>query len=119
MIVVDDIASCASRRVLVVEDTEAFRAFLLRALEVFGCTARGVSEVGDVLPAVISFEPEIVILDWNLSSGPAEGLLAELRKLRMKVIIVTGDPDGVGVDDVLVLGKPVHLARLKDAIESL
>lgn len=106
------------RRVLVVEDTEVFRTFLLRALELLGCASAGVGDADEVLPAVHSFTPDLVLLDWNLAGGSSAAVLTELRRLGLKVIVITGDPGGVGDVDAPVLGKPVHLARLQEVIES-
>lgn len=105
------------KRVLIVDDTAAFRKFLVRALEMLGYEARGVPTLGEVMTELDGFDPDVVVLDWHLHGASARDLLSQLRESGTAVVVITGDPGAVGDVDVPVLGKPVHLETLRVQLE--
>ncbi|MCP4897112.1 MAG: response regulator [bacterium] len=105
------------RRVLVVDDTETFRRFLERALEMLGYEVSGVDSRLEVVAAVERFEPDVVVLDWHLDGQSSKDLLEDLQARNTPVVVITGDPDAAQSARVPVLGKPLRIETLRAQLE--
>jgi two-component system KDP operon response regulator KdpE len=67
------------RLVLVVEDDQATRAFLLDNLAADGFRVAGASGVGEGLRAIEVRQPSLVVLDLGLEDGSGLALLDRIR----------------------------------------
>lgn len=74
-----DVDSPESRLVLVVEDDELTRAFLLDNLIADGFRVAGASGVGEALRAIEVRQPGLVVLDLGLEDGSGLALLDRVR----------------------------------------
>jgi DNA-binding response OmpR family regulator len=104
-------------RVLIVDDVERFRQFLLKALSSLGFDALGVGGSEECRDAIASYRPDVILLDWHLDGEAATELLAFIQECGIPAIVMTGDPEGVGDIGVPVLGKPLRIALLKGQLE--
>jgi CheY-like chemotaxis protein len=110
-------------RVLVVDDNPDEVKSALLLLETEGYETRGVYNARSVLPAVLEFDPDVVIMDIKMPERSGWEAASELRQrvtnLRLLLIAVTGVYTR-GVDKVLsemsgfdhVLMKPIDPATL-------
>jgi DNA-binding response OmpR family regulator len=76
---VDRFASAERRSVLVVEDDQVTRAFLIDNLIADGFHAVGASGAGEGLRAIEVRQPALVVLDLGLADGSGLGLLDRVR----------------------------------------
>jgi CheY-like chemotaxis protein len=76
---VDVTGSPEQRTVLVVEDDDATRAFLMDNLTADGFRAAGASGVGEGLRAIEVRQPSLVVLDLGLEDGNGLTLLDRVR----------------------------------------
>ncbi len=95
------------------DDVSLFRRALVRQLEVLGMDAHGVEDLETLEAALESNPPGAVLLDWHFGGRTAEAVLELLRARWIPTIILTGDPEGVAITGVPVLGKPVELRLLR------
>jgi len=105
--------------VVVADDSGSFRRALVRQLEVLGFVARGVDSMEDLARCLQGTPPRAVLLDWHFEGRTAARVLEQLRARWIPVIVLTGDPGGVGITGVPVLGKPVELALLRAQLEEV
>ena len=110
-------------RVLVVDDNPDDVKSALLLLETEGYETRGVQDANRVLPEVLEFDPDVVIMDIKMPERSGWEAASELRQrvtnLRLLLIAVSGVYTR-GVDKVLsemsgfdhVLMKPVDPATL-------
>jgi DNA-binding response OmpR family regulator len=113
-------------RVLVVEDDPEMRRLLAELLEADGYEADAVAGSGEALTAVVTKEPDLVLLDVVLGHEDGRELLLELRALSdVPVVFLTGrglETDRIaglrmGADDYVV--KPFSPGELTARIESV
>jgi DNA-binding response OmpR family regulator len=76
---VDRPPAAESRSVLVVEDDQATRAFLIDNLMADGFRAAGASGVGEGLRAIEVRQPSLIVLDLGLEDGSGVALLDRVR----------------------------------------
>lgn len=110
-------------RVLVVDDNPDDVKSALLLLETEGYETRGVQDANRVLPEVLEFDPDVVIMDIKMPERSGWEAASELRQrvtnLRLLLIAVSGHYTR-GVDKVLsemsgfdhVLTKPIDPATL-------
>ncbi len=124
-------ASGPSRRVLVVDDDDTARRFLIRAIERGGFDATEAASGPDALSQIEADQPDLVLLDSQMPKMTGEEVLETLRRdprtATLPVIVVTGrggHDDRIasldaGADDLVA--KPVHpdelLARVRVQLE--
>jgi CheY-like chemotaxis protein len=114
----------AGARILVVED-EAVVAFDLElSLRDFGCEVLApVASVADALASLEGGRPDAVVLDINLSDGPAGPLARRLSEAGVPYIVTSGyDADQIAdplLRDVPRLGKPYQPEELRQALLEL
>lgn len=114
--------------VLVVEDDDAVRTLVARALPRFGFTATGAGNGKDAL-AQLNANPDsyvLILLDVKLPGMTSAELVCEVRKIRpvLPIIIMTGfDRDKaleslVGMNLAGYIHKPFTLAKLASEIRN-
>jgi len=101
------------KRILVADDTAIFRRALVRQLEILGMDPLGVDSLEELKGSLESDVPDAVLLDWHFGGRTAEPVLELLRARWIPAIVLTGDPGGVAVTGVPVLGKPVEMGALR------
>lgn len=89
-------------RILVVEDDEAMQRILTRLLERDGFTVETSGEGGEVERRLVSFRPDLVVLDLGLPDVNGFDLLRDLRgSTEVPIIVLSGRSDEA--DRVLAL----------------
>jgi CheY-like chemotaxis protein len=119
--------SCAS--ILVLEDHDVFRCFVVRALTDAGYS---VVDTGNADEAIMLLDGaavfDLLIADIKMplfqAHGIAVGNLAQLRRSRIKIIYVTGDPGQVpngfiDMNETPLLGKPFNVDTLLAAVKAV
>lgn len=118
----------AAYRVLIVEDDRSQALFAQSVLQGAGMRTRWVSAAADMMPAVIEFAPDLVLMDLHLPDASGTDLTQAIREdpahAHMPVVFLTGDPDpetefrvlDSGADDFLV--KPIRPRHLVSAVLS-
>jgi CheY-like chemotaxis protein len=114
-------------RILVVDDDDAFRTFLMRVLQTHGYELREARDGQEALALYPAFPAEIVVLDIFMPRKEGLETIRELRQLapRTKIIVVTGGWEQMDVNllDVArklgadeALQKPFTVDALLEAI---
>lgn len=101
------------KRILVADDAPVFRRALVRQLEVLGMDAHGVEDLETLEASLEGSPPGAVLLDWHFGGRTAEAVVELLRARWIPTIVLTGDPEGVAITGVPVLGKPVEFRLLR------
>lgn len=121
-------ADDAAYRVLIVEDDRSQALFAQSVLHGAGMRTRWVSAAAEMMPAVIEFTPDLVLMDLHLPDASGTDLTQAIREdpahAHMPVVFLTGDPDpetefrvlDSGADDFLV--KPIRPRHLVSAVLS-
>lgn len=118
-------------RILVVDDDEVMRTFVVNSLRRLGLQQiETAADGGTALQAIVAFKPHLVLTDIHMQ--PMNGL-AFVRQLRahanpmvktMKVIFMSADASTATLKDAMPLGtfgyivKPPRLDTLKAKIEA-
>lgn len=117
-------------RILVVDDDEVMRTFVVNSLRRLGLQhIETAIDGGTALQAIVTFNPDLVLTDIHMQ--PMDGL-AFVRQLRshsnpavkkMRVIFMSADASTATLEDAMPLGtygyivKPPNLNSLKAKIE--
>jgi DNA-binding NarL/FixJ family response regulator len=117
--------------ILVVDDDEAFRSYVIELLEGIGFQAGGIASGAAVVPAVAAAQPEAIVLDVQLPGLNGYEVCRQLRDLygdSIAIIFISGERIEamdraagllVGADDYMI--KPVDaaelIARIRRSIE--
>jgi EAL domain-containing protein (putative c-di-GMP-specific phosphodiesterase class I)/CheY-like chemotaxis protein len=108
-------SGAAPYRVLIVEDDRSQALFAERILTGAGLSAQVVSEAGEVIAALQSFAPDLVLMDLHmpeLSGLQLTGMIrADARFLHTPIVFLTGDPDPERQFDVLESGADDYLTK--------
>jgi DNA-binding response OmpR family regulator len=116
----------AARRVLVVDDEDALRVAVHRALETEGFRVEEATNGTDAIAAARARPPDAVILDLGLPDITGIDVLAELRRIgTMPVLVLSGRADEadrvaaleMGADDYVV--KPFLARELAARVRAL
>jgi len=106
-------------RILVAEDVEPLRRYMVRALVLLGYEADGVGTFDQLQKVLEESSPDAVLLDWNLDGRCSSTALASLKRQGLPVVVLTGDPGAVGDIGLPVLSKPVNIEVLQAALEQV
>jgi DNA-binding response OmpR family regulator len=103
--------------VLVVEDDASLRLLCRVNLELEQFEVREAGTLEEARDAVAAERPDVVFLDVHLHGEATDGLLGELRRAGIPVVVVTGSADITQFRDRAdqVLGKPFEPAALIEA----
>src|SRR5262245_28442839 len=107
--------------VLVVDDDDAFRNRLCRALRDRGCEAHEVSRPEDTLGLARSVSPDLVLLDLKMPGMGGLDLIQDIKKLdsTIAVIILTGYGSIPTAMQALKLGADSYLGKPADTDQIL
>lgn len=113
-------------RVLLVDDEQDYLRSMGRVIESLGHQVRGATSVATGFAAVLTWRPDVVVLDVLLEHHSGFDLLHEMatHEIDVPVIMLTGAPDlrdahearRAGV--VRYLSKPVDMADLEEALDA-
>ncbi|GEM_PF-6420125 len=101
------------RKIIVADDIAVFRRALVRQLGFLGMEVRGAGSLEELEQYLSEYSPNAVLLDWHFGGQTAEDVLESLRARWIPAIVLTGDPEGVKIPGVPILGKPVELGLLR------
>ena len=78
--------------ILVVEDDEAFRAILVKALDARGYDARGVADARSAIAAARADSPEMAVVDLKLQEDSGLDVVRELKAIdaTTAIVVLTG-----------------------------
>jgi DNA-binding NtrC family response regulator len=119
----------ARASILVLEDDDAVRRFLVRALTDAGYSAIDTGDANEAI-TLLSGDAEFDLLIADIKAplrqphGIAVGNIARLKRNRIKIIYVTGDPGQVpngfiDMQETPLLGKPFKVDRLLTTVEAV
>jgi DNA-binding response OmpR family regulator len=111
-------------RILVVEDSDDFRALLELTLQEAGYVVDSAACSEDAIPLLTAFPYDLVVTDYALPGHSGAWLLSQppLRSSQsgMPALMITGDPDAPGIpQDVAVLPKPLDFDQLLSRVRSI
>jgi DNA-binding NtrC family response regulator len=108
----------ASGRVLIADDGPKIREWLRDFLTSQGYEVAAVATGAQLLDAVPTFQPHVIVLDMVLPDQSGTDVLAALRRggLTMPVILISGHEITVREGFFGVLQKPFKLRRLAEVV---
>lgn len=115
--VVTPFEPAARPTVLVVDDDEAFRQRLMRALEARGFSVSGAAGVADAVAAAERESPEFAVIDLKLQDGSGLDVVRQLKTLdeTTTVVILTGYGSIATAVQGTKLGAHAYLTKPVDA----
>lgn len=110
-----------SRRILIVDDDEAFRQALARAFQRRGLVPLQAGNAAEACEAVRELAPESCVLDLRLGQDSGLRLLPELLRLSpgLEVVVLTGYASIATAVEAVKLGAVNYLPKPADADEIL
>lgn len=101
------------QRVLVVDDDDAVALGLTYMLEDQGFTVRTVDRAAEVVAAMESFRPELVLLDYRLQDGTGADVWREIHERwpETPVIFSTGQGEVEALRDIVTTGRAGYLLK--------
>jgi CheY-like chemotaxis protein len=116
----------AARRVLVVDDDQAFATMLESMLSSAGFEVRRARDGADGLDEATRFEPNLILLDLKMPNASGEEFAARYRAVpppKAQIVVVSGLPDAwqraQDTDARAVVKKPFEMAPFLDLIRQL
>ena len=108
----------ASGRVLIADDGPHIREWLRDFLTSQGYEVAAVATGAQLLDAVPTFQPDVIVVDMVMPSFSGTDVLAALRRggLTMPVILISGHEITVREGFFGVLSKPFKLRRLAEVV---
>ncbi len=103
-------------KILLAEDAPVLRRFLLRGLQSRGYSTIGVGSLGELRDKSASEHPDLVLMDWNLDGETTGAIVEELHASGIPVVIMTGDPESVDIEQIPVIQKPIDWNLLEKSI---
>jgi two-component system response regulator RegA len=111
--------------ILVVEDDDAFRAILVRALEARGYDVRGVADAASALELAREDSPEMAVVDLRLNDQSGLDVVRELKAIDAStaIVVLTGYGsiatalESIRLGAVHYLTKPTDPDRILAAFE--
>ena len=112
--------TAASGRVLIADDGPQIREWLRDFLTSQGYEVAAVATGAQLLDAVPTFQPDVIVVDMVMPGFSGTDVLAALRRggLTMPVILISGHEIEVAVREGFfgVLSKPFKLRRLAEVV---
>ena len=107
------------KKILAVDDDNGTRDFYKSAFEENGFTVRTAEDATAAIILCEDFNPDIILLDWEMPGGGGKRVFEKICALldkKIPVLFVTGMPGKVDVDvlssKIAVLKKPVSVGLL-------
>lgn len=115
----------AKPSILVVDDEETARTFLVHSLELLGCSAKGIASGHEAIQIVKAKVPDLVLLDILLPGMDGVETMRELHEAKpgIAVIMISGPENTPLAQHALNFGardfltKPIGLNDLKHALK--
>ena len=106
-------SNAAAAGILVVDDDDAFRERLVRALRERGFLADGVASVPEVEAAAIRLQPAFAIVDLRLPGGTGLEVVRILRRVvpGARVVVLTGYGSIATALEAIALGAANYLTK--------
>lgn len=110
--------TAASGRVLIADDGPQIREWLRDFLTSQGYEVAAVATGAQLLDAVPTFQPDVIVVDMVMPGFSGTDVLAALRRggLTMPVILISGHEITVREGFFGVLSKPFKLRRLAEVV---
>ena len=110
--------TAASGRVLIADDGPQIREWLRDFLTSEGYEVAAVATGAQLLDAVPTFQPDVIVVDMVMPGFSGTDVLAALRRggLTMPVILISGHEITVREGFFGVLSKPFKLRRLAEVV---
>ena len=110
--------TAASGRVLIADDGPQIREWLRDFLTSQGYEVTAVATGAQLLDAVPTFQPDVIVVDMVMPGFSGTDVLAALRRggLTMPVILISGHEITVREGFFGVLSKPFKLRRLAEVV---
>ena len=110
--------TAASGRVLIADDGPPIREWLRDFLTSQGYEVAAVATGAQLLDAVPTFQPDVIVVDMVMPGFSGTDVLAALRRggLTMPVILISGHEITVREGFFGVLSKPFKLRRLAEVV---
>ena len=110
--------TAASGRVLIADDGPQIREWLRDFLSSQGYEVAAVATGAQLLDAVPTFQPDVIVVDMVMPGFSGTDVLAALRRggLTMPVILISGHEITVREGFFGVLNKPFKLRRLAEVV---
>ena len=110
--------TAASGRVLIADDGPQIREWLRDFLTSQGYEVAAVATGAQLLDAVPTFQPDVIVVDMVMPGFSGTDVLAALRRggLTMPVILISGHEIPVREGFFGVLSKPFKLRRLAEVV---
>jgi signal transduction histidine kinase/ActR/RegA family two-component response regulator len=111
-------------RILVVEDDDGVRRFLVECLEMLGCEVFQAANGSEALDRLATARPHLMIVDFAMPGMNGAELATRVRQRLpdLPIILATGYADMDAVDEVVaadrVLRKPFHIDELAAAVRA-
>lgn len=103
------------KKILVVEDNLAYAELLEKVLTKAGYETRVLSHSLNILPHIVSENPDLVILDIMLPKKSGLTVLEEMKKnestKKIPVFCLTNLPEEIGREKALALGAYCYLTK--------
>ncbi len=106
-----------ARTLLVVDDDDAFRNRLVRAMEKRGYEVSGVATVSEAQQLARELRPEFAVVDLRMPDGSGLDVVRTLRQARenMRIVILTGYGNIATAVAAVKVGAVDYLAKPADA----
>jgi DNA-binding response OmpR family regulator len=109
--------------ILLIEDSPDIGELVKTFLELEGATVAGpAATVAEAKKLMTEGRPHLALVDLHLRDNHAYGLIAQLRELRVPVIVISGSiesPPPISLEGVMMLEKPFSEAQLLGCLRSL
>jgi CheY-like chemotaxis protein len=110
-------------KILVVDDSDDFRASIVKLLTRFGCVVKDVANGRDALASVLADTPDLILTDVQMPEldGPSllEVLRSYLRLHSLPVVVMTGVDEGPLIDRIRAQKVNSILIKGKASLEDI
>ena len=102
--------------ILLVEDSRSVADALKQHLELLGAQVTGpAATIAEATKLIIERLPDVAFVDFHLRGGDSSGLIAQLRKKGVPVIVLSGSfefPASASLEGVTMVEKPISEAQI-------
>ena len=102
--------------ILLVEDSRSVADALKQHLELLGAQVTGpAATIAEATKLILERLPDVAFVDFHLRGGDSSGLIAQLRKKGVPVIVLSGSfefPAPASLEGVTMVEKPISEAQI-------